>query len=446
MARTRSSPHPEVPGLAARKIAADILDGVLRRRIALDEQLSGKGAHIGLATLAERDRALMRRLVATVLRRLGTLRHVLGGFLDKGFPADAPRTETVLLIGAVQILWLDVPDHAAVDLAVRLVQADRRASRYAGLVNAVLRRVAQNRDPILPAPNAVRDTPEWLFKRWTRAYGADIARAIAEANGHEPALDVTVKHGPEHWAERLRGRVMPTGTVRTLAQGAVSMLPGFTEGEWWVQDAAASLPAHLLGEVRGLRVADLCAAPGGKTAQLAQAGAIVTAIERSPARISRLRENLARLKLNVEIAAADALEWRGGPFDAVLLDAPCSSTGTIRRHPDVPWLKAEADVGVLTGLQAKLLDRSADLLKPGGTLIYCVCSLEPEEGEAQIESLIARNPALERRLITADEVFGHPELVTPTGDLRTLPLHLPDPDARWGGLDGFFAARLVRQA
>jgi len=446
MARTRSSPHPEVPGLAARKIAADILDGVLRRRIALDEQLSGKGAHIGLATLAERDRALMRRLVATVLRRLGTLRHVLGEFLDKGFPADAPRTETVLLIGAAQILWLDVPDHAAVDLAVRLVQADRRASRYAGLVNAVLRRVAQNRDPILPAPNAVRDTPEWLFKRWTRAYGADIARAIAEANGHEPALDVTVKHGPEHWAERLRGRVMPTGTVRTLAQGAVSMLPGFTEGEWWVQDAAASLPAHLLGEVRGLRVADLCAAPGGKTAQLAQAGAIVTAIERSPARISRLRENLARLKLNVEIAAADALEWRGGPFDAVLLDAPCSSTGTIRRHPDVPWLKAEADVGVLTGLQAKLLDRSADLLKPGGTLIYCVCSLEPEEGEAQIESLIARNPALERRLITADEVFGHRELVTPTGDLRTLPLHLPDPDARWGGLDGFFAARLVRQA
>ena len=446
MARTRSSPHPEVPGLAARKIAADILDGVLRRRIALDEQLSGKGAHIGLATLAERDRALMRRLVATVLRRLGTLRHVLGEFLDKGFPADAPRTETVLLIGAAQILWLDVPDHAAVDLAVRLVQADRRASRYAGLVNAVLRRVAQNRDPILPAPNAVRDTPEWLFKRWTRAYGADIARAIAEANGHEPALDVTVKHGPEHWAERLRGRVMPTGTVRTLAQGAVSMLPGFTEGEWWVQDAAASLPAHLLGEVRGLRVADLCAAPGGKTAQLAQAGAIVTAIERSPARISRLRENLARLKLNVEIAAADALEWRGGPFDAVLLDAPCSSTGTIRRHPDVPWLKAEADVGVLTGLQAKLLDRSADLLKPGGTLIYCVCSLEPEEGEAQIESLIARNPALERRPITADEVFGHRELVTPTGDLRTLPLHLPDPDARWGGLDGFFAARLVRQA
>jgi 16S rRNA (cytosine967-C5)-methyltransferase len=381
-----------------------------------------------------------------VLRRLGTLRHVLGGFLDKGFPGDAPRTETVLLIGAAQILWLDVPDHAAVDLSVRLAQADRRASRYAGLVNAVLRRVAQNRDAILAAPDVGRDTPDWLLKRWTRAYGANTARAIAEANGHEPALDITVKHDPEHWAERLRGRVLSTGTVRTLAQGAVSMLPGFTEGEWWVQDAAASIPARLLGEVRGLRVADICAAPGGKTAQLANFGAIVTAVERSPARVSRLRENLGRLKLEAEIAAADALEWQGGPFDAVLLDAPCSSTGTIRRHPDVPWLKGEADIGVLTGLQTKLLDRAAELLKPGGTLVYCVCSLEPEEGDAQIEALLARNPSLVRRAITADEVFGLSDLITAAGDLRTLPLHLPDPDPRFGGLDGFFAARLVRQA
>jgi 16S rRNA (cytosine967-C5)-methyltransferase len=446
MARTRTSPHPEVPGLAARKIAADILDGVLHRRIALDEQLSGKGAHIGLATLADRDRALMRRLVATVLRRLGTLRHVLRGFLDKGFPSDAPRTETVLLIGAAQILWLDVPDHAAVDLSVRLAQADRKASRYAGLANAVLRRVAQNRDTILAAPAGVRDTPDWLLKRWTRAYGKETARAIAAANGHEPGLDVTVKSNPEHWAERLRGRVLPTGTVRTLAQGAVSMLPGFTEGEWWVQDAAASLPARLLGDVRGSQVADICAAPGGKTAQLASAGAIVTAIERSPARVTRLRENLERLKLEAEMVTADVLEWQGGPFDAVLLDAPCSSTGTIRRHPDVPWLKAEAEVGLLTGLQTKLLDRAADLLKPGGTLVYCVCSLEPEEGEAQVEALLARSPALTRRPVKADEVFGFSELISQTGDLRTLPLHLPDADPQWGGLDGFYAARLVRQA
>src|SRR5665213_1599974 len=255
MARPRISPQPDVPGLPARRIAADIVDGVLRRRVALDEQLSGKGAHPGLATLPDRDRALMRRLTATVLRRLGTLRHLLGGFLDKGFPADAPRTETILLIGAAQILWLDVPDHAAVDLSVRLAQADRRAARYAGLVNAVLRRVTQARSSILAA-KAARDTPDWLLKRWRKTYSNDFARDIAEAHGHEPALDLTVKADAESWAERLRGRVLPTGTVRTIAHGAISLLPGFTEGAWWVQDAAASLPAHLLGDVRGLSVAD----------------------------------------------------------------------------------------------------------------------------------------------------------------------------------------------
>ncbi|HWC94294.1 MAG TPA: transcription antitermination factor NusB, partial [Pseudolabrys sp.] len=254
MARARTSPQPEVPGLAARRIAADILDGVLRRRTPLDEQLSGKTAHPGLPGLPDRDRALMRRLVATVLRRLGTLRHLLGGFLDKGFPSDAPRAETILLIGAAQILWLEVPDHAAVDLAVRLAQADRRAARYAGLVNAVLRRVTQNRAAINLA-ESTRDTPDWLLKRWNSHYGAETGRAIAIANGHEPALDLTVKGNAESWAERLRGRVLPTGTVRTLAQGAITLLPGFSEGAWWVQDAAAALPAHLLGDVSGLAVA-----------------------------------------------------------------------------------------------------------------------------------------------------------------------------------------------
>jgi 16S rRNA (cytosine967-C5)-methyltransferase len=443
MARPRTSPQPEVPGLAARRIAADILDGVLRRRIALDEQLSGKAAHPGLATLADRDRALMRRLTATVLRRLGTLRHLLGGFLEKGFPADAPRTETILLIGAAQILWLEVPDHAAVDLSVRLAQADHRAARYAGLVNAVLRRVAQNRATI-PAEQVTRDTPEWLLKRWTKTYGADIARAIAQANGHEPALDLTVKQDAESWAEHLRGRVLPTGTVRTIAHGAISLLPGFSEGAWWVQDAAASLPARLLGDVRGLEIADLCAAPGGKTAQLAFAGARVTAVDRSAVRLARLRENLTRLSLQAETVTADALEWQPGPFDAVLLDAPCSSTGTIRRHPDVPWLKTEADLAGLTSLQQRLLDRAVDLLKPGASLVYCVCSLEPEEGVNQVAALLARNPNVARKPITAQDLFGHAEFVTADGDLRTLPLHLPDPDPRWGGLDGFYAARLTK--
>lgn len=445
MARSRISPQPEVPGLSSRRIAADIVDGVLRRRIALDELLSGKGAHPGLPSLTDRDRALMRRLTATVLRRLGTLRHIVGTFLEKGFPPDAPRVETVLLLGAAQILWLDVPDHAAVDLSVRLAQADRRAGRYAGLVNAVLRRVTQNRASLV-TDDPTRDTPAWLFGRWSRHYGPDVARAIALANGHEPALDLTVKQDAASWAERLRGRVLPTGTVRTIAHGAISLLPGFAEGAWWVQDAAAALPARLLGDVRGKRVADLCAAPGGKTAQLAQAGALVTAVERSPARVSRLHENLARLQLSAETVAADVLEWQAEPFDAVLLDAPCSSTGTIRRHPDVPWLKGETDITALTAMQQRLLDRAVALTKPGGTLVYCVCSLEPEEGEQQIAALLARHPNVTRLPLGAEEIFGQSEFLSPDGDLRTLPQMLPDPDPRWGGLDGFFAARLTRTA
>ena len=445
MARPRTSPQPEVPGLAARRIATDIVDGVLRRRIALDEQLTGKGVHPGLAALPDRDRALMRRLTATVLRRLGTLRHLLGGFLDKGFPADAPRTETILLIGAAQILWLDVPDHAAVDLSVRLAQADRRAARYAGLVNAVLRRVAQARADVL-ADSEPRDTPAWLLARWTKNYGKETARDIAQANGHEPALDLSVKQDPHIWAEHVHGRVLPTGTVRTLAHGAITLLPGFVEGAWWVQDAAASIPAQLFGDVTGKTICDLCAAPGGKTAQLAAKGAQVTAVDRSPARLARLRENFARLALQVDTVAADALEWKPeNQFDAVLLDAPCTSTGTIRRHPDVPWLKSEADLAVLTSLQQRLLDRAVELTRPGGTLVYCVCSLEPEEGEHQIDALLARDPRVTRAPIQASEVFGHAEFLTAEGALRTLPQYLPDPDPRWGGLDGFYAVRLTRQ-
>ncbi len=443
MPRPRTAPHPEVPGLAARKIAADILDGILCKRISLDEQLSGKNAHPGLTGLAERDRALTRQLTATVLRRLTTLRDVVGGLLEKGFPADAPRTETILLLGAAQILWLDVPDHAAVDLSVRLAQADRRAARYAGLVNAVLRRVAKQSAP--GHQRGTLDTPEWLMRRWSKAYGPNVAHAIATAISHEPALDLTVKENPSSWAERLRGRVLPTGTVRTLAQGAVTLLPGFAEGAWWVQDAAAALPARLLGPVAGQHVADLCAAPGGKTAQLAHAGASVTAVDRSPTRLDRLRENLARVSLRADTILADVLEWQGGPFDAVLLDAPCSSTGTIRRHPDIAWLKKEADLETLAPLQSRLLDRAVELLKPGAILVYCVCSLELEEGEDQIKALLARDPRISRLPIAADDLFGRAEFVTPNGDMRTLPLHFPDQDPRWGGLDGFYAARLKRK-
>src|ERR1700761_96428 len=300
----------EVPGLAARRIAADIVDGVLHKHRTLDDQLDGAGAHPGLKTLSDRDRALMRRLVATTLRRLGTLGHLLSRLLDRGIPTDAPRAQSALLIGAAQILWMDVPDHAAVDLSVRLVQSDRRASKYAGLVNAVLRRCAREGAPLIEEVKSdTLDVAPWLLRRWIAAYGETVARDIALAILHEPSLDITVKSDAAQWASRLHGEMLPTGSVRTLLQGSVTMLPGFTEGQWWVQDAAAALPARLFGDVSGKNIADLCAAPGGKTAQLAQAGARVTAVDRSSNRIARLRDNFARLSLEAETVVTDAAEW-----------------------------------------------------------------------------------------------------------------------------------------
>jgi 16S rRNA (cytosine967-C5)-methyltransferase len=439
--------HPDlgsdVPGLAARRIAADILEGVLLRRRPLDDELEQRSAAPDVATLALRDRALVRTLVATVLRRLGTLRHLLAQWLK--LPAGAPRVETALLLGAAQILWLEVPDHAAVDLAVRLVQADRRVARYAGLVNAVLRRVTREGTQLLSTVDgATLDTPQWLLARWENNYGTTTARAIAVANSHEPALDLTVKNNPEHWASVLGGRVLPTGSVRAIVHGPISQLPGYADGAWWVQDAAAALPAKLLCDVRGLAVADLCAAPGGKTAQLVAAGARVVAVDRAPERLERLRQNLARLQLTAEMVAADVTEWQAGPFDAILLDAPCSSTGTIRRHPDIPWLKRAADIPALAALQRRLVARAVQLTKPGGVLVYCTCSLEPQEGTEIVHDLLSHTPNLVRRPISADEVHSHSEWLTADGDLRTLPCHLPDPDSRMAGLDGFYAARLQR--
>jgi len=438
----------EVPGLAARRIAADILDGVLHKHRTLDDQLDGAGAHPGLKTLSDRDRALMRRLVATILRRLGTLGHVLSRLLDRGIPTDAPRAQSALLIGAAQILWMDVPDHAAVDLSVRLVQSDRRAAKYAGLVNAVLRRCAREGAPLIEEVKAQRlDVAPWLLARWTAHYGETVARHIATAIGHEPSLDITVKSDTAQWATRLHGEVLPNESVRTLLQGSVTMLPGFTEGQWWVQDAAASLPARLFGDVAGKRIADLCAAPGGKTAQLAQAGAHVTAVDRSSNRMARLRDNLVRLSLEAETVVTDAAEWQRGTdenFDGILIDAPCTSTGTIRRHPDIGWLRQEADIAPLVALQQRLLQRAVTLLKTGGTLVYCTCSLEPEEGEQAISAFLAAEPSMRRAPIDASEVAGLAEILTAEGDLRTLPCHLPRDEPRLGGLDGFYAARLVK--
>jgi len=448
MPASRFAPPAEVPGLAARRIAADILDGVLHKHRTLDDQLDGAAAHPGLKALADRDRALMRRLVATILRRLGTLGHVLSRLLDRGIPTDAPRAQSALLIGAAQILWMEVPDHAAVDLSVRLVQSDRRAAKYAGLVNAVLRRCAREGQPLIDeVASRALDVPPWLLARWVAHYGEANANAIAAAIGHEPPLDLTVKSDAAHWATRLHGEALPTGTVRTLLQGSVTMLPGFNEGQWWVQDAAAALPVRLFGDIEGRRIADLCAAPGGKTAQLIHNGAHVTALDRSPNRVARLRDNLARLRLEAQTFVADAAEWdgEGELFDGVLIDAPCTATGTIRRHPDVAWLKQQSDIDALTALQRRLLQRAVSLIKPGGTLVYCTCSLEPEEGEQAIAELLAGDSGVRRAPVAPTEVAGLSELISADGDLRTLPCHLPHPsDPRLGGLDGFYAARLVK--
>ena len=447
--KPRSGERDDSPGLAVRRVAADIVEGVLNRHRALDEMLEGadaRAATAALAALDDRDRGLTRAIVAVVLRRLGTLRYLLGSFLEEGPPAQAPRVETALLIGAAQILFLEVPDHAAVDLAVRLAREDRKALHFAGLVNAVLRRIAREGKERIAALDApVLDTPPWLMARWIKTYGETTAHAIASANGREPALDLTVKSDAETWAATLDGRVLPTGSVRTIVHGAVTALPGFDEGAWWVQDAAAAIPARLLGNVLGLRVADLCAAPGGKTAQLVAAGAKVTAVDRAPARLQRLQENLTRLSLEAELVCADVAAWTPEqPFDAVLLDAPCTSTGTIRRHPDVLWLKRSADITSLAAAQRRLLDHAITLIKPGGKLVYCTCSLEPEEGVDVVADLLAREQNVRRVPITAAEVFGQTDFINPDGDLRTLPCHFTDADSRFAGVDGFYATRLEK--
>jgi 16S rRNA (cytosine967-C5)-methyltransferase len=397
--------------------------------------------------LEPRDRALARMIAATVLRRLGELEAVLNGYLEKPLPKQKGALWPILLSGAAQLLFLETPPHAAVGLAVDQARRDRYAARYDKLVNALLRRVSREGAAALQALDGVAlNIPAWLFQRWTQAYGAEEARRIAAASLAEAALDISVKDAPETWAERLGGQVLPTGSVRLAAGGRIEDLAGYSDGAWWVQDAAAALPARLLGAVQGKSVVDLCAAPGGKTAQLAAAGAEVTAVDLSSGRLKRLSSNLERLHLKAELVGADAGKWAPGrTFDAVLLDAPCTSTGTIRRHPDILRLKRSDDLAALVDVQAALLDNAARLVAPGGTLLYCTCSLEPQEGQAQVERFLSLNPAFSRAPIVAGECGIAAEWLTPEGDLRTLPHHLPNERPELSGMDGFFAARLVRR-
>lgn len=420
--------------VSARDAALELLEAVLAERRFFDDALDD------VPTLPERDRAFARLIAATVLRRLGELDAALAPCLAKPLPARAHRTQNVLRVGAAQLLMLGTPAHAAV--AETVDAAHRRLPRpHVGLVNAVLRRVAREGTALLPGDATALNTPKWLWRGWSDRYGEETCRAIAIAHQREAALDLSMKGGAAAWATRLGGHVLPTGSIRLENAGAVPRLDGFDTGAWWVQDAAAALPAKLLGDVRGKHVIDLCAAPGGKTAQLVSAGARVTAIDRSPERLTRLTANLKRLGLEAETVAADAADWRPSqPADAVLLDAPCSATGTIRRHPDIPHLKSPRDVIDAAATQRGLLEAALAMVKPGGTLVYAVCSLQPEEGETQIDGLLAKGTPVRRRPVTAAEVGGLKELVSPAGDLRTLPCHIPE----LGGLDGFYAGRLER--
>jgi 16S rRNA (cytosine967-C5)-methyltransferase len=436
-------PNPP-PGLVARLAAAAILADVLVNRHALDGKLAGNPPLLnGLTT---RDRALARSIVTVAMRRLGTLRTALSARMKRGWPQRCGDLEWILITAAAQILFLDTADHAAVDLAVRLVRNDPRSAPYCGLANAVLRSIARSRGAILAASDPLGDdTPAWLATRWRTNYGLAAAAAIAQAHRNEPPIDISVKSDPHYWATMLGGMILPNGSVRLATHEPVQQLPNYSDGEWWVQDAAASLPARLLHPQPGERVADLCAAPGGKTAQLILTGAAVTAVERSPERSRRLMTNLRRLNMNAEIVVTDVNGYHAAPFDAVLLDAPCSATGTIRRHPDVAWTRHESDIARLSHRQSQLLDRAVALLRPGGRLVYCTCSLEPEEGIDQITSLLRRYAELIRMPIDPSEIGNLDDCVTADGDLRTLPFHLPHASSRFAGLSGFFAARLRRR-
>lgn len=427
-------------GLLARQAAVWLLEAVLRRNQGLDEALAPAFSAPPFKALEARDRAFARLIAATVLRRLGQVDAVLKTFQTRRLPPRAGATQNIFRAAAAQILFLGTPAHAAVSSAVALAHADKAAVHYKGLLNAVLRKVAAEGLGLLAQQDAARlNTPQWLWEGWREAYGDNTTRAIAAAHLKEPPLDLSARGDAAALAEKLQAQLLPTGSLRLEAGGRIEDLPGFAEGEWWVQDMAAALPARLLGDVAGKPVLDLCAAPGGKTAQLAAAGAKVTAVDRSGKRMELVRENLSRLKLEAHCVTADAVEWRPkSPARFILLDAPCSATGTIRRHPDTAWRKTPKQVEELAALQDRLLDAASAMLAPGGLLVYCVCSLQPQEGRERIAGLLARDTTLQHVPIERQEIGGLSALISPEGDLRSLPSHLE----ALGGMDGFFAARL----
>jgi len=418
-------------GLPARAAALDLLHAALSRRAGLDDALMRPP----FSSLPPRERGHARALVMAALRRLGPIDRMLDQKLQKP-PPEAVRN--ILRLGAAELFWMQAPDFAVVSTSVDLAASRKETRPFKGLVNAVLR--ALTRDGA-PAAEPQGLCPDWLYARWKAAWGAEGAERIAALIAEEPSTDLSFKAPPSpDLAAALEARELPGGSWRTDRGGLVPEWPGFEDGSWWIQDTAAAIPARLLGARPGETAVDLCAAPGGKTLQLAATGASVVAVDRSAPRLKRVSENLARTRLAAETVAADADSWVDERrFDAVLLDAPCTATGTFRRHPDVLWASRPGDVAPLARAQAKLLDSAAGRVKPGGRLVYCVCSLEPEEGEQQVAGFLKRHPDFRLEPIAADEGGAPGASITADGCLRLLPFHVD------GGGDGFFAARFVKR-
>ena len=431
----RPIPAPTVPGQEARQAALDIISLTSKGRT-LDEALANCRS---FDDLEGSDRGLARLIATTTLRQRGAIDEVLGNYVDRPLPKKAARATNILRLTAAQTLFLKTPPHAAVSIAVALAQSFLETQGYAKLINAVSRKVSEKGPDLLSKVPPRINTPGWMWRAWERTYGANATRKIAAAHQTEPNLDLTPKdpNMAEKIAETLNGMLLPTGSIRLTSNAPIKNLIGFEEGEWWVQDTAATLPARLFGDLSGKSVIDLCAAPGGKTMQLASMGGRVLAIDQSGPRLKTVLENLERTKLHAKLEKENALQWTPiEKVDAVLLDAPCTATGTIRRHPDLLWTKTEDDVKGLSKIQAEMLDQAIKMVKPGGTLVYCVCSLQPEEGEKQIEAALKRHENIQRKPIESHEIGGLEDAINKNGDLRTLPFMCD-------GIDGFFAARII---
>ena len=423
--------------LTSRRLAAMTVKEVMENHNPLEQVLAGQTDY---GMLEARDRAFVRLIAATTFRRMGQIDAALKPFVRERPPK---LVYAALQTAAAQLLYLGTPPHAAVGETVAMLKSRGSSKGFANMANAVLRRVAEEGPKLAGSQPPKINIPGWIRGEWERSYGRHAGRKTAAQLIKDPCLDITVKSDAAGWAEKLGGQVIGAQTVRLDKIGDVTALEGFEDGEWWAQDVAASLPVQLLGDVKGLRVLDLCAAPGGKTLQLAAKGAVVTALDRSEGRLCRVEENLKRAKLTAEIICADALEWSPEhlDFDIVLLDAPCSATGTFRRHPDVLYNKTPKDVANLVRLQDKLLAKAAAFVRPGGTLLYCTCSLQPVEGPPRIDKFLQNVPDF--RLIPVLEApsLALPEDAFSTGGLRSLPYYLEDK----GGMDGFFIARLERK-